>query len=156
MTDEISHNDRLTAKAAGDYGRVRRRAWFREVVARLAGRSNQLVSYEAVKQSLQLGGPIYRGVKTVPVAQIVGSVDRYRDFDEVFLPKQDNTANRWKSIARAFYGDVGLPPVRLYKVGDAYFVMDGTTACRWRANKASNSSTPKCRRSSRACQSTPS
>lgn len=125
MTDEISHNDSLTAKAAGDYGRVRRRAWFREAVARLAGRSNQLVSYEAVKQSLKLGGPIYRGVKTVPVAQIVGSVDRYRDFDEVFLPKQDNTANRWKSIARAFYGEVGLPPVRLYKVGDAYFVMDG-------------------------------
>jgi hypothetical protein len=125
VTDEISQSDNIMARAAGDYGRVRRRAWFREVVARLAGRSNQLLSYEAVKQSLKLGGPIYRGVKPVPVAQIVGSVDRYRDFDEVFLPKLDNTANRWKSIARAFYGDVGLPPVRLYKVGDAYFVMDG-------------------------------
>ena len=104
---------------------MRRRAWWRDVVARLAGRSNQLLSYEAVKRSLKLGGPIYRGVKTVPVAQIVGSVDRYRDFDDVFLPKQDSTAGRWKSIARAFYSDVDLPPVRLYKVGDAYFVMDG-------------------------------
>src|SRR5512135_461534 len=125
MTDEISRIDTFAARAAGDYDRVRRRAWFRDVVARLAGRSNQLLSYEAVKQSLKLGGPIYRGVKTVPVAQIVGSVDRYRDFDDVFLPKQDNTAQRWKSIARAFYNDVDLPPVRLYKVGDAYFVMDG-------------------------------
>jgi len=125
VTNEISRADTVAARAAGDYGRVRRRAWFRDAVARLAGRSNQLLSYEAVKRSLKLGGPIYRGVKTVSVAQIVGSVDRYRDFDDVFLPKQDSTANRWKSIARAFYSEVGLPPVRLYKVGDAYFVMDG-------------------------------
>jgi hypothetical protein len=43
----------------------------------------------------------------------------------VFLPKQSSTANRWKNIARAFYSDIDLPPVRLYKVGGAYFVMDG-------------------------------
>jgi hypothetical protein len=125
VTDETGRTDNFTAKAEGDYGRVRRRAWFRDVVAKLASRPNQLLSYEAVRQSLKLGGPIYRGVKTVPVAQIVGSVDRYRDFDDVFLPKQDSTAHRWKSIARAFYSEVGLPPVRLYKVGDAYFVVDG-------------------------------
>jgi hypothetical protein len=125
VTNESSHTAHFAARAEGDYGRVRRRAWFRDVVARLAGRSNQLLSYEVVRQSLKLGGPIYRGVKTVAVAQIVGSVDRYRDFDDVFLPKQDSTANRWKSIARAFYSEVDLPPVRLYKVGDAYFVMDG-------------------------------
>jgi hypothetical protein len=125
MTDEINGTAAFASRAEGDYGRVRRRAWWRDVVARMAGRQNQLLSYEAVKRSLKLGGPIYRGVKTVPVAQIVGSVDRYRDFDNVFLPKQDSTANRWKSIARAFYSDVDLPPVRLYKVSDAYFVMDG-------------------------------
>ncbi len=125
MTDEGNFSDVFASRAEGDYGRVRRRAWWRDVVARLAGRQNQLLSYEAVKRSLKLGGPIYRGVKTVPIAQIVGSVDRYRDFDDVFLPKQDSTANRWKSIARAFYSDVDLPPIRLYKVGDAYFVMDG-------------------------------
>ncbi len=125
MTDEDRHDGDFRVRAENDFGRVRRRAWFREALAKLAGRSNQLLSYEAVKRSLKLGGPIYRGVKTVPVAQIVGSVDRYRDFDDVFLPKQDNMAQRWKSIARAFYSDVGLPPVRLYKVGDAYFVVDG-------------------------------
>ncbi|CAG0927799.1 hypothetical protein TFLX_00631 [Thermoflexales bacterium] len=125
MTDEVQHDQSSFARAEHDFGRVRRRAWYRDVLAKLAGRSNQLLSYESVKRSLKLGGPIYRGVKTVPVAQIVGSVDRYRDFDDVFLPKQDNSAPRWKSIARAFYSDVDLPPVRLYQVGDAYFVMDG-------------------------------
>ena len=125
MMDETQSANHVVARAEGDYGRVRRRAWWRDAVARLVGRQNQLLSYEAVKQSLKLGGPIYRGVKTVAVAQIIGSVDRYRDFDNVFLPKQDSTAGRWKSIARAFYSDVDLPPVRLYKVGDAYFVVDG-------------------------------
>jgi hypothetical protein len=125
MMDETQSANHVVARAEGDYGRVRRRAWWRDAVARLVGRQNQLLSYEAVKQSLKLGGPIYRGVKTVAVAQIIGSVDRYRDFDNVFLPKQDSTAGRWKSIARAFYSDVDLPPVRLYQVGDAYFVVDG-------------------------------
>jgi hypothetical protein len=108
-----------------DFLRVRRRAWFRDVMAKLAGRPNMLLSYQEVKDSLQLGGPIYRGVKQVPIAQIIGSVDRYRDFDDVFLPAHDRTANRWKSIARAYYQDIDLPPVRLYKVGEAYFVLDG-------------------------------
>jgi len=112
-------------RAEEDYGRVRRRAWWRDVLAKFAGRHNQLLSYQQVKDALQLGGPIYRGVKQVPVAQIVGSVDRYRDFDEVFLPAQDRTAHRWQSVARAYYQDIDLPPVRLYKVGDAYFVLDG-------------------------------
>lgn len=107
------------------FGSARRRAWWRDVLARLAGRSNTLLSYQQVKNALRLGGPIYRGVQQVPVAQIIGSVDRYRDFDEVFLPAQDRTAGRWKSIARAYYQDIDLPPVRLYKVGDAYFVLDG-------------------------------
>ncbi len=112
-------------RAQNEYDRVRRRALFREVLARLAGRPNRLLSYEEVKQSLELGGPIYRGVKPVPIEQIVGSVDRYRDFDAEFMPAQDRTADRWKSIARAYYDEVNLPPVRLYKVGDAYFVLDG-------------------------------
>jgi hypothetical protein len=59
------------------------------------------------------------------VDQIVGSVNRYQDFDRVFLPTQAHTAHRWRSISRAFYDDVSLPPVKLYKVGDTYFVMDG-------------------------------
>jgi len=41
------------------------------------------------------------------------------------LPTQDRTAARWRSIARAHYDDVSLPPVKLYKIGDAYFVLDG-------------------------------
>jgi hypothetical protein len=61
----------------------------------------------------------------VPIAQIVGSMDRFNDFDRTFLPRQGHTAKRWKSVDRAFYQDVPLPAIQLYKVGDIYFVKDG-------------------------------
>jgi len=70
-------------------------------------------------------GPIYRGVETVRVDDIVGSLNRYRDFDRAFLPVKDGIASRWQNIDLAFYRNIGLPPVMLYKVGQIYFVVDG-------------------------------
>jgi hypothetical protein len=59
------------------------------------------------------------------VDQIAGSLNRYHEFDRVFLPASDKLAERWQSVNRAFYADVSLPPVVLYKVGQVYFVVDG-------------------------------
>jgi hypothetical protein len=108
-----------------DYAAARTKALFRQLLAFLTGRRNDLLSFDQVKEKLRIGGPIYRGVQTVRVDHIVGSVNRYKDFDRVFLPKQDHTAGRWQRVNRAWYEDVGLPPVLLYKVGDVFFVVDG-------------------------------
>jgi hypothetical protein len=59
------------------------------------------------------------------VDQIAGSLNRYHEFDSVFLPASDTLSDRWQSINRAFYQEISLPPVVLYKVGDVYFVVDG-------------------------------
>jgi len=72
-----------------------------------------------------LGGSVYGGIHSVPVKSIIGSVDRYRDFDRAFLPAQVFTSDRWRAINRAFYRDEALPPVKLYQVGNVYFVLDG-------------------------------
>jgi hypothetical protein len=61
----------------------------------------------------------------VRVDQIVGSLNRYHEFDRAFLPAEDQLAARWKNIDSAFYKDISLPPVVLYKVGQVYFVVDG-------------------------------
>ena len=74
---------------------------------------------------MHIGGPIYRGVHTVRVDQIVGSLNRYQEFDRAFLPAENQLATRWQNIDNAFYKDVSLPPVVLYKVGQVYFVVDG-------------------------------
>lgn len=118
-------SDELNSRVQSDYSRARFKAFLNSVLASLARRHNRLLSYDEVKEKLHLGGPIYRGVQTVRVDQIAGSLNRYHQFDRAFLPTQDDTSARWQSINRAFYQDVSLPPVVLYKVGQVYFVVDG-------------------------------
>jgi hypothetical protein len=113
------------AAVASDFSRARGRAFFNEIVSFLFGEDNRLLSFDAVKHSLRIGGQSYLGVRTVEVAKIVGSVDRYADFDRAFMPTQTHTAERWKSVDRAHYQSIELPPVSLYKVADMYFVRDG-------------------------------
>ena len=95
------------------------------VWATLSGQPTTLLSYDEIKEKLHIGGPIYRGVQTVRVDQIAGSLNRYHEFDRVFLPASETLAPRWQSVNRAFYQEIGLPPVVLYKVGEIYFVVDG-------------------------------
>jgi hypothetical protein len=108
-----------------DYDRARRKAFLNDIVSFLKREPNTLISYADVRDRVTMEGESYRGMQEVPVDNIAGSMDRYRDFDRRFLPKRKNTASRWKSIDRAYYQDVILPPIQLYKVGDIYFVKDG-------------------------------
>jgi len=115
----------IKGQPGADFQRARRRAFLQEVQALLSGRPNQLLSWDEVRGHLHLGGQVYRGLQTVSLKKIVGSVNRYQDFSRNFMPIHDHTASRWRSISRAFYKEKALPPVELYKVGDAYFVVDG-------------------------------
>lgn len=115
----------ISSQVHADFARARSRAFLHDLWALLAGTRNGLLSYDEVKEKLHIGGPIYRGIRTVEVAKIVGSVNRYRDFDHAFLPARNSIADRWQRVDRAFYEEVSLPPVVLYKVGDIYFVVDG-------------------------------
>ena len=112
-------------RARINFDTARRKAFWNEIISFLSGRPNRLLSWDEVRDKLGVRGQVYWGIRAVPVDKIIGSVGRYRDFDRVFLPTQDRTASRWRSIACAHYDDVSLPPVKLYKIGDAYFVLDG-------------------------------
>jgi hypothetical protein len=110
-----------------DFERVRRRAFLRRMRAWLQNDlcSDFLPSFEEARGELGALIQVPRGIRTVPVERIVGSVGRVRDFDRAFLPTRASVAMRWKRVDRAFYGDEELPPVRLFKVGESYFVEDG-------------------------------
>jgi hypothetical protein len=41
------------------------------------------------------------------------------------MPTKSSLAERWKRVDRAFHCGLDLPAVRLYKMGDSYFVEDG-------------------------------
>jgi len=120
MTD-----DSFSEQARADFQRARLKAFLHRVWDSLSGQRTTLLSYDDIKEKLHIGGPIYRGVQTVRVDQIAGSLNRYHEFDRVFLPASETLADRWQRVNRAFYQDISLPPVVLYKVGDVYFVVDG-------------------------------
>jgi hypothetical protein len=119
MSDELSH------RVQSDFSRARLKAFLNRIRSVVSGQPTGLLSYDEVKAKLHVGGPIYRGVRTVRVDEIVGSLNRYHQFDRAFLPAEDQIASRWQSVDRAFYKDISLPPVLLYKVGQVYFVVDG-------------------------------
>lgn len=119
-------SDELSSRTRADFSKARFKSFINQAMAVLSGqRPTTLLSYDEIKEKLHIGGPIYRGVKTILVDQIAGSLNRYHEFDRAFLPKEDQLASRWQKVDRAFYQDVNLPPVVLYKVGDVYFVVDG-------------------------------
>jgi hypothetical protein len=117
--------DDIASRVQADFARARSKAFLNDILGFLSRRPKRLLSYDQVKEKLRIGGAIYRGIRTVEIARIVGSVNRYVDFDRAFLPLHNRIASRWQSIDRAFYEDVSLPPVVLYKVGEVYFVVDG-------------------------------
>jgi len=109
-----------------DFSRARRRAFLRRVGAYLRRdpASNRLLSFDEVKRTLGVTNQVYVGMRTVEVAKIVGSVGRHRDFDRAFLPSKPGLGERWKRIDQMMRrGEI--PPISLYKIGDAYFVNDG-------------------------------
>ena len=118
-------SDQFSEQARADFQRARFKAFINRVRGTLYGQPTTLLSYDEIKEKLRIGGPIYRGVQTVRVDQIAGSLNRYHEFDRVFLPASDTLASRWQSVNRAFYEEISLPPVVLYKVGQVYFVVDG-------------------------------
>jgi len=117
--------DQFTDQARSDFQRARFKAFMNRMWSTLSGQPTTLLSYDEIKEKLRIGGPIYRGVKTVHVDEIAGSLNRYHEFDRVFLPASDQLADRWQSVNRAFYEEISLPPAVLYKVGQVYFVVDG-------------------------------
>ncbi|WP_336671887.1 chromosome partitioning protein ParB [Tsukamurella sp. USMM236] len=114
--------------ARTDFERSRRRA----NIARLAswvrgqpGDVNEVLPYDEVVSALGFVSERALGAQVVPVAQIVGSVDRTRDFDRYFRPRSPALRARWQRLAAAQRRGEAMPPVELKKVGDMYFVVDG-------------------------------
>jgi hypothetical protein len=77
-----------------------------------------------ISRQLSLGAPILEGVDAIPVAQIVGSAQRSRDFDLCWHPLHPRLAKQIDDIRNA--QPPGLDePIEAVRVDRAYFVRDG-------------------------------
>jgi len=113
------------ASAVEDFERARSQAKLEGILARLTGQSTELLSYEEVRQTLGALERSSERLEDIPLDAIVGSVGRYRDFTRSFLPKHESSRDRWARVEIAMRSMEGVPPIEVYKVGDAYFVRDG-------------------------------
>ncbi|MBN2072944.1 MAG: transcriptional regulator [Actinobacteria bacterium] len=114
-----------TTAAREQFESARFRSLLNNLKFAISGRENQLLSFDEIKKELELHNQRYLGVKPVRVKDIVGSIDRYKDFDHYFLPKRAHLEHRWAYIYSAYANNINLPAIKLYKVGEIYFVLDG-------------------------------
>lgn len=122
------HEDRQAyRKALDDFHRLRSKAALERFWAGIRGESLDLMPYDEVSSKLRAVSQTNIGVQQVPLENIVGSVNRTSDFDRNFRPLSDGDRSRWANVKAAMTSPytTGVPPVSLYKIGEAYFVLDG-------------------------------
>lgn len=109
------------------YRYATRRSWREAVRWYLAGQITALpVMTDAVEDCLARRA-IEVGLRSVPLAKIVGTVEpaRSADFDGRFRPVMDHLKERWIAIAICCQQGHCAQPVELMEVDDLYFVVDG-------------------------------
>ncbi|MBT9171439.1 MAG: hypothetical protein DDT18_01815 [Actinobacteria bacterium] len=104
---------------------LRLKSLINDIKSFFSGQQNTLLPFDEVARALHARQSVYKGIREVPVDEIIGSVDRYHDFDSHFLPKYDHLGYRWKRVYQAYSRYKELPPVELCKIGQVYFVKDG-------------------------------
>ena len=114
-------------RALEDFRKARSKAELQQLWALVTGRTVGLLPYDEITKRLHATGFSSKGLMEIPVEAIVGSVNRYQDFNHNFLPLHDADRQRWATVKAMMTspGSAGLPPIRAYKLGDAYFVLDG-------------------------------
>lgn len=111
-----------------DFSRARRRTllrWVRIGSRRRDGASRGLLCFDDLGEIAGASARVYRGRRTVPVAQIGGSLGRCSEFDRDFMPARASARERWKRADQTFSRGEKLPLVSLYKIGGFYFVLEG-------------------------------
>jgi hypothetical protein len=115
----------IESQALQGFQEALRTAFWRKARAWLGKGCNDLLSYRDVFSFLKKQQKFNRGTQSVSLDQIVGSTGRSNDFDLAFYPRQNASQERWINVAKLQYQKRKVPPVLLYKVGEAYFVEDG-------------------------------
>lgn len=119
------HSQYQYQAALEDFHQARRQAAMQQLLSRFTGEQTELLSYDDVRQKLKVMNVRERGLQDIPVDKIIGSVGRHKDFTRSFLPKSDSSGERWARVKAAVTDLTGVPPIEVYQLGDAYFVIDG-------------------------------
>jgi len=92
---------------------------------RLEEASNEAKSFRDQQQKEAAFDHRDRGIRSVPLDRIVGSVGRYKDFDGQFRFKTALPSERLEGIKQAMRQGRNLGPVKLFEIKDEFYVLDG-------------------------------
>ncbi len=86
--------------------------------------TRNLLTLDEATERLRPSARHYLGIRPIPVERIVGTDSRAGDFDRDFRARRPDVRERRRRVALAF-PDGNFPPIVVYQLGDAYFVIDG-------------------------------
>ena len=116
------------ADARDDFTRARRRQVLARLAARLRGQPGDvdvILPFDEVVTALGRVGERPLGLQVIDLDAIVGSVDRGQEFDRRFRPTSAVSRTRFEQIAAAERRGQAMPPIDVYRIGEAHFVKDG-------------------------------
>lgn len=116
------------ADARDDFTRARRRQVLARLAARLRGQPGDvdvILPFDEVLAALGRVGERPLGLQMIDLDAIVGSVDRGQEFDRRFRPTSAVSRTRFEQIAAAERRGQAMPPIDVYRIGEAHFVKDG-------------------------------
>ncbi len=114
-----------TASAHVHFERAMRRGYWNRLKRKIRHQPVQLENFQSIQEGLRPYGQSDKGIKTIPVSKIVGSIGRVNEFDRDFMPVSSHIEEKWQHILMLQARGVQLPPVDVYQVHETYYVIDG-------------------------------
>lgn len=84
-----------------------------------------LVDFSTIEKNISSYVLKDKGIHAIPIDKIIGSLGRYIDFSETFLPKRRDGSSRYEHIKSLMKQEVNLAPIQVYQMLDNYFIIDG-------------------------------
>lgn len=84
-----------------------------------------LQNFAQVREAEKAYKSVKRGVATISLDKICGSVGRYTDFDRQFRLAGSSKNERLQSLTVAMQRGKSIPPISLYQIKDNYYIVDG-------------------------------
>lgn len=104
---------------------ARRRADLEQWLAWLTGRSASLLCFRDISRLLNTQATYTSELHEIRLAAIIGSVERCSDYTRSFHPIRDIDRDRWARVNDAIATARSLPPIKVYQLGNVFFVVDG-------------------------------
>jgi len=115
----------LTNRAATLFTSANTHAKLHSIWSKFVRRCYCLLQLEEQLGRMELESSFYAGVRPIEIDRIRGTEGKGAEFDAEFNPTQDRSNDRWVGIAVERMRGRDLPPVKLVKVGDDFYVRDG-------------------------------